>query len=147
MHQSDPAFGGGTAIDTIFNVIDPDDLRRAQAEAERRGVSIATAIIELGLVSEADLTDFLAKQYGKPAVDLSERPVAVAVTQLIARDVALRLLVMPVERIGSVLVVAMADPSNVYATEELERLTKLDLEVVVASELGIRRAIARHYPA
>ncbi len=147
MHQSAPAFGGGTAIDTIFNVIEPDDLRRVQAEAERRGVSIATAIIELGLVSEADLTDFLAKQYGKPAVDLSARPVAVAVTQLIARDVALRLLVMPVERIGSVLVVAMADPSNVYATEELERLTKLELEVVVACELGIRRAIARHYSA
>lgn len=50
---------------------------------------------------------------------------------------------MPVERIGSVLVVAMADPSNEYATEELERLTKLDLEVVVASEPGIRSAIAR----
>lgn len=146
VHQSDPAFGGGTAIDTIFNVIDPDDLRRAQAEAKRRGVSIATAIIELGLVSEADLTDFLAKQYGKPAVDLSPRPVAVEVTQLIARDVALRLLVMPVERIGSVLVVAMADPSNEYATEELERITKLDIEVVVASEPGVRAAIARSYP-
>lgn len=146
MHQSDPAFGGGTAIDTIFNVIDPDDLRRAQAEAKRRGVSIATAIIELGLVSEADLTDFLAKQYGKPAVDLSARPVAVAVTQVIARDVALRLLVMPVERIGSVLVVAMADPSNEYATKELERITKLDIEVVVASEPGVRAAIARSYP-
>ncbi len=128
-------------------MIEPDDLRRAQAEAKRRGISIATAIIELGLVSEADLIAFLAKQYGKPAVDLSERSVAADVTQLIARDVALRLLVMPVERIGSVLVVAMADPSNVYATEELERLTKLDLEVVVASEPGIKAAIARHYSA
>ena len=128
-------------------MIEPEDLRRAQAEAKRRGISIATAIIELGLVSEADLIAFLAKQYGKPAVDLSERSVAADVTQLIARDVALRLLVMPVERIGSVLVVAMADPSNVYATEELERLTKLDLEVVVASEPGIKAAIARHYSA
>jgi type IV pilus assembly protein PilB len=128
-------------------VIEPDDLKRAQAEAKRRGISIASAILELELVSEADLTAFLAGQYGKPAVDLSRRSVAADVTKLIAKEVALRLRAMPVERIGSVLIVAMADPSNVYATDELERLTKLDLEVVVASEPGIIAAIDRHYPA
>lgn len=129
------------------DVIEPDDLRRAQAAAKRRGISISTAIIELGLVSEAELIAFLGQQYGKPPLDLSERSVAADVTQLITRDVALRLLVMPVERIGSVLIVAMAEPSNVTATEEMERLTKLDVEVVVASEPGIRAAIARHYSA
>lgn len=127
-------------------MIEPDDLRRAQAEAKRRGVSIGTALIELRLIAEADLIALLARQYGKPAVDLSKRVVDAKATTLVPRDVALRLLAIPLERIGSVLVVAMADPSYGDATEELERLTGLDIELVVSSEPGIRAAINRHYP-
>lgn len=123
--------------------LEPEDLERAQQEASRLGVSVGVALIRLGLVSERELTEFLARQHGVPPIDLATRTASREVAMLVPTDVCLRLLAVPVERHGSVLVVAFADPSNVYALAELEERTHLDIEIVVSCETAVRSAIAR----
>ncbi|MDP3502807.1 MAG: hypothetical protein Q8S33_20905 [Myxococcales bacterium] len=108
-------------------MIEPEDLERAQNEAS----------------SERELTELLARQYGVPAIDLSTRTISSEVVMLVPNDVRLRLLAVPVERHGSVLVVAFADPSNFAAVTELEELTQMDIEIVVSCETAVRSAIAR----
>ncbi len=126
-------------------MIEPEDLERAQAEASRLGISVGVALIRLGLVSERELTELLARQHGVPAIDLTSRTVSHELATLVPIDVCSRLIVVPVERHGSVLVVAFADPSNVAAMAELEERTKLDLEVVVSCETAVRAAISRRH--
>lgn len=127
--------------------INEDDLRRAQDEAKRSGIFIGAALIKLGVVDEAEIIEFLSEQYGVPAVDPRTRVVNAQATGLLTREDALKWLAIPVERIGSVLLVAMADPSNFYAKEAIESLTGLDVEALVAAEPAIRAAIDAHYPA
>jgi len=123
-------------------MLDPDDLWRAHAEAKRLGISVPMALLQLGLADEAQLVQFLARQYDVPAVDLRGREISPAVGCLIAKEVALRLRAIPIDRLGSVLIVAMADPSDRSAVEEVSRLVGLDIEVVVSAEPAIRAAIA-----
>lgn len=120
-----------------------EELQRAHQEAKRLGISVGAALVKLGFIEEAKLTAFLAEQYGVPAVDLSTRVIPPNVAALVPPAVGRRLITVPLERLGSVLVVAMADPSNVSAIEELERLTGCDIEPVVSSENSIRIAIER----
>jgi type IV pilus assembly protein PilB len=127
--------------------ISEEDLRRAQEEASRTGVRIGTALIKLGIVDETELLDFLAQQYGVPAVDLRTRSVSQETAGLVTREDALKWLAFPFERMGSVLLVATADPSNVYSREAIEHLTGFDVEMLIASEPAIRAAIDLHYPA
>lgn len=127
-------------------MIDPDDLERARREAKRSGLSIGSALVRLGVIKASELTEFLATQYGCPALHLSTQRISAEATKLVPRETALRLLTIPVERVGSVLIVAMADPSNVSAMEELEGLTGFDLEVTVSAEPEIREAIEKAYP-
>lgn len=124
-------------------MLEPEDLKRAQQEASRLGISINVALIRLGLVSERELTEFLARQYGVPPIDLSARTISDELALLVPPEVCSRLLVLPVERHGSVLVVAFADPSNDHALAELEERTYLDIEIVVSCETAVRSAIAR----
>ena len=128
-------------------MINPEDLRRAQEEARRSGIRIGTALIKLGIIEEAKLLEFLAQQYGVPSVDLRTRSISFDAKRLITREDALKWHVLPIERTGSVLLVAMCDPSNVYARQDIERITGLDIEMLIASEPAIRAAIDVHYPA
>ena len=123
-----------------------DDLRRAQDEAKRSGISIGAALVKLGVIDEVEIIEFLSEQYGVPAVDPRTRVVSPLATKLLTRQAALKWLAIPVERIGSVLLVAMADPSNFYAKEAIESLTGLDVEALVATEPAVRAAIDVHYP-
>lgn len=126
-------------------MIDPEDLKRAQEEAKRSGISIADAMLSLGLIGEVPLLQFMSRQYGVPAVDLDRRAISSSAIGLINREVALRLMVLPIEKLGSVLLVAVVDPSIDDAIRELERLTGLDVEVLVSTRRAIRAAIDVHY--
>ncbi|MFO0594188.1 MAG: type IV-A pilus assembly ATPase PilB [Myxococcaceae bacterium] len=127
------------------NLISVQQLRKAQEEQQKTGTRIGTALIKVGAIEESKLTDFLSKQYGVPAINLKEFDVEPDIIKLVPKDVAEKHLVVPVNRAGSALIVAMCDPSNIYAVDDLKFLTGYNIEAVVASEPAIREAIERFY--
>ncbi|MCC6335460.1 MAG: type IV-A pilus assembly ATPase PilB [Myxococcales bacterium] len=127
------------------NLISVQQLRKAQEEQQKTGTRIGTALIKTGAIEESKLTDFLSKQYGVPAINLKEFDIDQEIIKLVPKDVATKHLVLPVNRAGSSLIVAMCDPSNIYAVDDLKFLTSYNIEPVVASEPAIREAIERYY--
>src|SRR5690606_19585153 len=94
---------------------------------------------------ERELTEFLAKQYGVPSISLAEFEIDKQVIDLVPKEVALKHTVLPVQRSGSMLIVAMSDPSNIYAIDDLKFLTGLNIEPVVTTDAAIEEAIAKYY--
>src|SRR6476659_8495205 len=127
------------------NLISVQQLRKAQEEQQKSGARIGTALIKTGAIEESKLTDFLAKQYGVPAINLKDFDIDPEIIKLVPKDVALKHLVIPVNRAGPSLIVAMCDPSNIYAVDDLKFLTSYNIEPVVASEPSVREAIERYY--
>ena len=127
------------------NLISVQQLRKAQEEQQKTGTRIGTALIKVGAIEESKLTDFLSKQYGVPAINLKEFDIEPDIIKLVPKDVAEKHLVLPVNRAGSSLIVAMCDPSNIYAVDDLKFLTGYNIEAVVSSEPAIREAIEKYY--
>jgi len=127
------------------NLLSPEQLRKARDEARTGGGRLGAQITKLGFLEESELSDFVAKQYGVPGIDLDEFEVDPAVIQLIPEEVALKHTVLPVNRAGSTLILATADPSNIFAIDDIKFLTGYNIEVVVASEEAIKRAVDRFY--
>jgi len=126
-------------------MISLQQLQEAQAQAKASGKRLGVALSQLGYVDDTDLTQFLAQQYSLPSINLDDFEIDPDVLGLIPKDVAQRHVVIPVNRAGSTLIVAMADPSNIYAIDELKFLTQYNIEPVVASEAAIEESIARYY--
>ncbi|HYO60029.1 type IV-A pilus assembly ATPase PilB [Archangium sp.] len=127
------------------NLISVQQLRKAQEEQQKTGTRIGTALIKTGAIEESKLTDFLSKQYGVPAINLKDFDIDAEIIKLVPKEVAEKHLVVPVNRAGPSLIVAMCDPSNIYAVDDLKFLTGYNVEPVVASEISIREAIERYY--
>ncbi len=127
------------------NMLTADQLRQARDETRTKGGRLGAQITELGFLDEADLTDFVAKQYGVPSINIDEFEIESAVIQLIPEDVATKHTVIPVNRAGSTLILATSDPSNIYALDDIKFLTGYNIQAVVASEEAIRRAIDKYY--
>src|SRR3954465_324069 len=127
------------------NLISVQQLRKAQEQQQKDGTRIGTALIKTGAIEESKLTDFLSKQYGVPAINLKDFDVDPEIIKLVSKEVAEKHLVIPVNRAGPSLIVAMCDPSNIYAVDDLKFLTGYNIEAVVASEISIRDAIERYY--
>ncbi len=127
------------------NLISVQQLRKAQEEQQKTGTRIGTALIKTGAIEESKLTDFLSKQYGVPAINLKDFDIDPEIIKLVPKDVSLKHLVIPVNRAGPSLIVAMCDPSNIYAVDDLKFLTGYNIEAVVASEPSIREAIERYH--
>lgn len=128
-------------------LISPQQLKSAQDRSRAEGSRLGYEIARMGLVNEQDLTKFLSKQYGVPSINLKEIQIPDAVINLIPREVAERHQCMPVNRSGATLVVAMADPSNIYAIDDLKFMTGYNIERVVASETAIAESIIQYYGA
>ncbi|MDJ0789636.1 MAG: type II secretion system protein GspE, partial [Myxococcota bacterium] len=127
------------------NLLTTEQLRKARDEARTGGGRLGAQITKLGYLQENELSEFVAKQYGVPDIDLEEFDVDPSVIQLIPEEVALKHTVLPVNRAGSTLIIATADPSNIFAIDDIKFLTGYNVEVVVASDEQIKRAIDRHY--
>ncbi|MFN0119599.1 MAG: type IV-A pilus assembly ATPase PilB, partial [Blastocatellia bacterium] len=104
-------------------------------------------LVRLGLVTDEQITGVLSRQYGLPAVDLSRLELDPAVVRLIPRDVAQKHCVLPVARQDMTLRLAMSDPTNFYAMDDIKFITGFNIDPVVASEMGILRAIELAYSA
>ena len=127
------------------NLLSREQLAKAKAEAARRGERLGAQISKLGYLQESDLNDFVAKQYGVPTIDLAEFEIDPAVIKLIPEDVATKHQVLPVNRAGSTLIIATADPSNIFAIDDIKFLTGYNVEVVVAAQDALKEAIDRYY--
>jgi type IV pilus assembly protein PilB len=126
-------------------MISLQQLQDAQEEAKRSGRRLGVALSRLGYVDDQDLTQFLARQYSLPSINLSDFEIEPDVLKLVPKEVALKHMVIPVNRAGATLIVAMSDPSNIFAIDELKFLTQYNIEPVVASEAAIEEAIARYF--
>jgi type IV pilus assembly protein PilB len=126
-------------------MISLQQLQKAQDEAKRSGKRLGHALTQLGFVNDSDLTSFLARQYSLPSINLNEFEIDPDVLKLIPKDIARKHMVIPVNRAGATLIVAMCDPSNIYAIDELKFLTQYNIEPVVASEASVEEAIQRYY--
>jgi len=127
------------------NLISLQQLQKAQEEQRKTGGRIGSLLVKQGAIAETDLTNFLSKQYGVPAISLKDFDVDDEVIKLIPKATAEKHQVVPVNRAGSSLIVAMSDPSNIFAIDDIKFLTGYNVEVVVASEQAIREAIDRYY--
>ena len=121
------------------NLLTTEQLRKAREEARTKGARLGAQITQLGFLQESELTDFLSKQYGVPAINLDEFEIDPDVIKLVPKEVAQKHMVIPVNRAGPSLIVAMADPSNIFAIDDIKFLTGYNIEAVVASEVAIKR--------
>src|SRR3954447_5420423 len=127
------------------NLISLAQLQKAQEEQRKSGTRLGYSLTKLGIINEEELTTFLSKQYGVPSINLGEFEISAEVIQLVPPELAKRHQLIPVNRAGATLIVAMSDPSNIYAIDELKFLTQYNIEPVVASEQSIEEAIQRYY--
>ena len=127
------------------NLLSAEQLEQASSHASKSGERLGAQITKLGYLEEAELSDFIAKQYGVPSIDLDDFEPDPDVLELIPEEVATKHTVVPVNRAGSTLVLATADPSNIFAIDDIKFLTGYNVDVVVASEDAIKSAIDRWY--
>jgi len=127
------------------SLLTPEQLRKARDEVRTQGGRLGAQITKLGFLDEAELTDFVANQYGVPSINLDEFEIDPAVIQLIPEEVANKHTVIPVNRAGSTLILATSDPSNIFALDDIKFLTGYNIQPVVAAEEAIRRAIEKNY--
>ena len=127
------------------DLLTAEQLRDAREEARAKGQRLGAQITQLGYLDEAELTDFVAKQYGVPSINLEEFEIDPSVIELVPEDVAQKHVVIPVNRAGSTLILATSDPSNIFALDDIKFLTGYNIQPVVASEEAIRRAIDQYY--
>ena len=126
-------------------LISLQQLRQAQEESQRTGSNLGYALAKLGYVNDEDITSFLSQQYRVPTINLEELEIPEEIVKLVAREQCERHRVLPVSRAGSALVVAMADPTNLNAIDDLKFLTGYNIEPVIASEAAIMAAIDRYH--
>ncbi|MDT8316532.1 MAG: type IV-A pilus assembly ATPase PilB [bacterium] len=127
------------------NLITAEQLQEALTAQKGKGGRLGYNLTQMGFLSEDDLTTFLSKQYGVPSINLSDFEVNAEIIGLVPFDVAKKYLVLPVNRAGASLIVAMADPSNIFAIDDIKFMTGYNVETVVAAEASIIDAIKRYY--
>ncbi|MGE5761870.1 MAG: GspE/PulE family protein, partial [Gemmatimonadota bacterium] len=122
-----------------------DQLKRALAEQRSSGMRLGYTLVKLGFIEETEITKMLARQYRMPAVDLSRFEVDPKILKLISPDIAAKYTVLPLKREGRTLTIAIADPNNVAAIEDIKFITRCDIFPVIAGEYTLRNAIDRYY--
>jgi type IV pilus assembly protein PilB len=127
------------------SIITEDQLKQALNIQKKEGGRLGTNLVKLGFITEEKLVAFLSKQYGVPAINLADYKIDAAVLKLVPADMAKKYLIMPVARVGATLTIAMADPSNVFAIDDVKFMTGYNVEVVVSSETAIVSAITTYY--
>ncbi len=126
-------------------LISLQQLRQAQEEQNRSGQALGYTLQKLGFLSDNEITNFLSQQYRVPTINLEEYEIDADILKLVQREQCEKHKVLPVSRAGSSLVVAMADPTNLNAIDDLKFLTGFNVEPVIASEAAILAAIERYY--
>ena len=129
------------------NLITKEQLASALDEQKAAGgkLRLGSILIKNNLISEPELTSFLSKQYGVPSINLADFEIDPAVIKIIPVDIAQKYQIVPVNRAGSTLIIAMCDPSNIFAIDDIKFMTGYNVEVVVSAETAIKTAIDKYY--
>src|SRR5882724_3220758 len=125
-------------------LISLQQLRKAQDEQKKSGQNLGYTLARLGFISDGEITNVLSSQYRLPAINLDEYEIDVEVVKLVTKDVCERHRIIPVSRVGSSLIVAMSDPTNLNAIDDIKFLSGYNVEPVVSSETAIQTAIERY---
>jgi len=120
-------------------------LEKALEFQRSNGGKLGSCLTKMGFITDDDITGVLSRQYGVPSINLKYYEIDPNVIKLIPQDTALRYQVVPLSRVGSVLTIAMTDPTNVFAMDDIKFMTGFNVEPVVASESAIGEAIGRFY--
>jgi type IV pilus assembly protein PilB len=126
-------------------LVSDQQLNQALEDQKTQGGRLGTSLVKLGFAKEEELSAFLAKQYGMPSINLSDFEIEHEIIRLVAPEIAQKYQVVPVNRAGASLIVAMSDPSNLFAIDDLKFMTGFNIEVVVATESSIKAAIDKYY--
>jgi type IV pilus assembly protein PilB len=127
------------------SLITQDQLDKALEFQRSNGGKLGSCLTKMGFITDDDITGVLSRQYGVPSINLKYYEIDPIVIKLIPQDTALRYQVVPLSRVGSVLTIAMTDPTNVFAMDDIKFMTGFNVEPVVASESAIAEAITRFY--
>lgn len=127
------------------NLITSQQLREALDYQRSNGGRLGSNLVKLGIISDDVITAVLSRQYGVPSINLELFQIDEETIKLISQDVALKYAVLPVSKVGATLTLAMADPTNVFAMDDIKFMTGLNVEPVVASEASILASVAKYY--
>jgi type IV pilus assembly protein PilB len=127
------------------NLLTQKKLQEALEYQKANGGKLGFNLVKLGIVKEEDITRVLSQQHGVPAVNLRTMELNEAIVKLIPSEVAQKYLILPVSRTGATITVAMVDPTNVFAMDDIKFMTGYNVEPVVASEVAIKEAIDKYY--
>src|SRR3989440_11234226 len=127
------------------SLITQDQLQKALEFQRANGGKLGSCLTRMGFITDDDITGVLSRQYGVPSINLKYYEIDPNVIKLIPQDTASRYQVIPLSRVGSVLTIAMTDPTNVFAMDDIKFMTGFNVEPVVASEAAIGDAIVRFY--
>jgi type IV pilus assembly protein PilB len=122
-----------------------EQLQEALNHQRQHGGKLGLNLIKLGFVKDSDITALLSKQYGVPSISLADFEVDPAVVKLVSAETAQKYQIVPLARSGATLTIAMIDPTNVFAMDDIRFMTGYNVEPVVASEIAVLEAIERYY--
>ncbi len=127
------------------NLVTPQQLREALDYQRASGGRLGSNLVKLGMISDDVVTAVLSRQYGVPSINLDLFSIESEVIKLISQEVALKYTILPISKVGATLTLAMADPTNVFAMDDIKFMTGLNVEPVIASEASIQMAIGKYY--
>ncbi len=125
----------------------PAQLQEALTYQKTNGGKLGYNLVKLGFVKDEEITALLSKQYGVPSINLTQFEIDPAIVKLIPAETAQKYQIVPLSRSGATLTIAMTDPTNVFAMDDIKFMTGYNVEPVVASETAVAEAIDRYFPA
>lgn len=128
-------------------IVRPEDLERALAEQQKSGGELSKILVRMGLVEQEDLTLILSKGLGMPPIDITRLKIDPVIVKMISKEIAVTYRVILISRIGQSLTLAMADPLNIFAIDNVKALTGLEINPIIARPDDIARAIDTYYGA
>src|SRR5215831_2835205 len=126
--------------------ITPEQLQQALAGQKANGGKLGYNLVKMGFVKDEEITALLSKQYGIPSINLAQFQIDPAVVKLVPAETAQKYQIIPLSRSGASLTIAMTDPTNVFAMDDIKFMTGYNVEPVVASETAITEAVQKYYP-
>jgi type IV pilus assembly protein PilB len=126
--------------------ITPEQLQQALAGQKANGGTLGYNLVKMGFVKDEEITALLSKQYGIPSINHAQFQIDPAVVKLVPAETAQKYQVIPLSRSGASLTIAMTDPTNVFAMDDIKFMTGYNVEPVVASEIAITEAVQKYYP-
>jgi type IV pilus assembly protein PilB len=127
--------------------ITPAQLQEALSYQKTNGGKLGFNLVKLGFVKDEEITALLSKQYGVPSINLAQFDIDASIIKLIPSETAHKYQIVPLSRAGATLTIAMTDPTNVFAMDDIKFMTGYNVEPVVASETAVMAAIQKYYSA